>query len=188
MRREPPVGATFESVWALLQETAQLTQENARRQKETAQQMKETDRRLGDLGLRLGEATDYLMAPQLHKKFSAVGFNFNHFSRNHVLEDHKGQRLAEIDVFLENGEYAMAVEVKTRLTTKDVKDHVKRMEVLRGVTDEHNDKRRYMGAVAGVVVTQGVLAYALKNGFYVIVPSGETVDIAIPEGFAPRIW
>jgi hypothetical protein len=32
------------------------------------------------------------------------------------------------------------------------------------------------------------LRYALKNGFYVIVFSGETVDIEAPEGFEPRIW
>jgi hypothetical protein len=67
----------------------------------------------------------------------------------------------------------MAVKVKTRLSTRDVKDHVKRMEILRRVADEHDDKRRYLGAVAGAVVTPEVSAYALKNGFFVIVPLRE---------------
>jgi hypothetical protein len=97
-------------------------------------------------------------------------------------------RLAEVDILLENGEYALAVEVKTHLTTKDVKDHIKRMGILRRVADEHNDKRKYLGAVAGAVVDQVVTAYALKNGFYVITPSGKTVDIEAPDGFNPRIW
>ncbi|MDR2136469.1 MAG: YraN family protein, partial [Treponema sp.] len=99
-----------------------------------------------------------------------------------------GQRLAEIDILLENGEYVMAVEVKTRLSAKDVKDHAKRMETLRRVADEHGDRRGYLGAVAGMVVTQQVLDYAVKNGFYVIIPSGETVDIAVPGDFKPRLW
>jgi hypothetical protein len=56
------------------------------------------------------------------------------------------------------------------------------------VADERGDKRKYLGAVAGAVVTRTVTAYALKNGFYVIIPPGETVDIEAPEGFTPRIW
>jgi enamine deaminase RidA (YjgF/YER057c/UK114 family) len=113
---------------------------------------------------------------------------FNHLSRNHELEDQNKKRLAEVDVLLENGEYAMAVEVKTHLTTEDVKDHVKRMGILRRVADEHGDRRKYLGAVAGAVIDQEVSAYAAKSGFYVISPSGETVDIEIPEGFKARIW
>jgi hypothetical protein len=190
--QEPPEKATFEDVWALLQETGRLIREMGaktdRQMQETARQMKETDRKLGELGLRLGDVVEHIMSPKLHEKFEALGFSFNHNSRNHELHGPNKQRLAEIDVLLENGEYAMAVEVKTRLTSRDVKDHIKRMEILRGVADEHNDKRKYLGAVAGAVVTPEVLAYALKNGFYVIVPSGETVNIEAPDGFKPRTW
>ncbi|MDR0708800.1 MAG: hypothetical protein LBF77_01895 [Spirochaetaceae bacterium] len=148
----------------------------------------QTDRRLGELGLRLGDVMEHFMSPKLHEKFEALNFSFSRSSRNHEIKDQNKKRLAEVDVFLENGEYAMAVEVKTRLTSRDVKDHVKRMEILRKVADAHGDKRKYLGAVAGAVVTPEVIAYALKNGFYVIVPSGETVDIEAPDGFKPRIW
>jgi hypothetical protein len=200
--KEPPRGVTFEDVWAMMQETDREIKEllqsqketdrkmkaTDRQMKETDRKMKETDRKLGDLGLRLGEITEHLMSPKLHKKFETLGFSFNHISRDHGIRDHKDRRLAEIDVLLENGEYAMVVEVKTRPTVGDVKDHVKRMEVLRRVADEHGDRRKYLGALAGAVVNERVLAYALKNGFYVIIPSGETVDIEAPEGFSPRIW
>jgi hypothetical protein len=207
---EPPKGATFESVWALLQENArqqaeqqkeferwrkkneeefkQWREENARRKREIDQVVKETNLRLGRLGLSMGEISEHLMSPNLHQKFNALGFCFDRGSRNHELRDRGGQRLTEIDVLLENGEYVMAVEVKTRLTANDVKDHVKRMEILRRVADEHGDKRKYLGAVAGIAVTREVRNYAIKNGFYVIIPSGETVEIAIPGGFSPRIW
>jgi hypothetical protein len=81
-----------------------------------------------------------------------------------------------------------AGEVKTRLTREDVQDHVKRLEILRTVADAHKDKRKYLGAAAGAVIDQKVSAYALKTGFYVILPSGEAVEIEAPPGFNPRVW
>jgi hypothetical protein len=155
---------------------------------EAERSRKETDRKLGKLGIRLGEITEYFMSPKLHKRFEPLGFRFNRVSRNHELHDQKDCNLAEIDVLLENGDYVMAVEVKTRPNITDVKDHVKRMEMLRRVADEHGDRRKYLGALAGAVFSERVSAYALKNGFYVIVPSGDTVEIEAPEGFQPRIW
>lgn len=175
-----------------MQETERVMKERSaeidRQMKETAQRMKETDRLIGNLGSRLGEVIEHLMSPKLHEKFEELGLRFTRASRNHEIRDQNKNRLTEIDVFLENGEYAMAVEVKTRLATEDVKDHVKRLEILRKVADDHNDRRKYLGAVAGAVVDKRVSAYAQKAGFYVIIPSGETVDIEVPEGFKPRMW
>jgi hypothetical protein len=190
--REPPRGVTFEDVWAMFQETdrqiKEMRAETDRLMKETAQQMKETDRKIGKLGNSLGDVIEHLMSPKLHEKFKKLNFVFNRSSRDVEINDHDQKPLAEIDVFLENGEYALAVEVKTRLTTQDVKDHIKRMEILRRVADERSDKRKYLGAVAGASVNKNVLAYALKKGFYVIIPSGETVDIEVPDAGDLRIW
>jgi predicted RecB family endonuclease len=216
--QQAPKGLTFEAVWDLIQETGrQIKAMNAETDRQikamnaetdrriaarnaeterfikeltekTDRQFKETDRKIGKLGSRLGELVEHIMSPKLQKKFEKLGYRFNHLSRNHEIEDENRMPLAEIDVLLENGEYAMAVEVKTRLTTEDVKDHVKRMGILRRVADEHGDRRKYLGAVAGAVTDEEVQAYAVKNGFYLIIPSGETVDIEIPDGFEPRIW
>ncbi|MDR2247858.1 MAG: hypothetical protein LBE17_14505 [Treponema sp.] len=196
---ELPRGVTFEEAWAMIQETGRQLREMGaetdrrmketdRRIKETERQMKETDRKIGKLGNRLGDVIEHIMSPKLHEKFERLGFSFNRSSRNHELKDRNKNRLAEVDILLENGEQVMAVEVKTHLTTEDVRDHIKRMETLRRVADEHNDTRKYLGAVAGAIVDQEVLAYALKNGFYVITPSGETVDIAAPDRRSLRIW
>jgi len=81
----------------------------------------------------------------------------------------------------------MLVEVKTKPTTKDVKDHVKRLEKMRVYADLHGDKRTFLGSVAGVVATANVKEYALKQGFFVIEPSGETFNITPPDG-KPREW
>jgi predicted AAA+ superfamily ATPase len=163
-----------------------------RRIKETDRQLKklgiETDRRIGNLGNSLGDVIEHLMSPKLHKKFKNLGFIFDRSSRDVEIRDRNHQDLAEIDVFLENGDYAMAVEVKTRLTIPDIKEHLERMEILRQAADERKDQRKYLGAVAGASVNQNVLAYALKNGLYVIIPSGETVDIEAPGAAGPQIW
>jgi hypothetical protein len=44
-----------------------------------------------------------------------------------------------------------------------------------------------LGAVAGVAMTSQVKKYALKQGFYVIEPSGETFNIISPSG-KPKEW
>jgi hypothetical protein len=211
--QEPSRGAAFEDAWTMFKETERLIkemgletdrrmqetdrrmQETDRRMQETDRQMQETDRRMqetdrkiGKLSGRLGEIIEHLMSPKLHEKFEDLGYRFNHTSRNHEIKGADKKRLTEVDILLENGDYALAVEVKTRLSTEDVKDHVKRMEILRRVADDHGDGRKYLGAVAGAVIDGEVSAYALRNGFFVIIPSGETVDIETPEGFKPRIW
>jgi hypothetical protein len=33
-----------------------------------------------------------------------------------------------------------------------------------------------------------VKAYALKNGFFVLEPSGDTMKIDVPRGFKPKEW
>jgi hypothetical protein len=168
-----------------MQETDRMLKEMGA---ETDRRIQETGRLIGNLGNRLGEVIEHIMSPKLHEKFEDLGLRFTRTSRNHELKNRNKNKLAEIDILLENSEYAMAVEVKTRLTTEDIKDHVKRLEILRGVADEHNDTRKYLGAVAGAVVDQEVSDYARKTGFYVMISSGEAVDIEVPAEFKPHIW
>jgi hypothetical protein len=69
-----------------------------------------------------------------------------------------------------------------------VDEHVERMEKLRRYADEHGDRRKFLGAVAGAIVADNVKEYALRKGFYVIRQSGDTVIIENPEAFKPREW
>ena len=79
------------------------------------------------------------------------------------------------------------LEVKPKLTTEKVKEHIKRLEKMRKYADLHGDKRSFLGAVAGVVITTYAKKYALNQGFFVIEPSGETFNITSPEG-QPKEW
>lgn len=184
--REPPKGVTFEQVWAMFQETAQRQKETARQMEETDRLIekltKKTDKQLDDLGNRFGELAEHLLTPNITEKFRALGYAFTKACPNVEFFDEQRKVLTEVDVWLENEGFALAVEVKAYLRDKDVDDHVKRMEILRRYAEERRDQRKLLGAATGSIVRDS------ERGFYVIEPSGDTVKIDVPEGFSPRIW
>ena len=201
---DPP---SFETVWKALQETDRIVRGIAQRQEETAQQMKETDRqmkenakqmeerdrkmdeKLGKLGDRFGEMIEHMVMQSLVKKFRELGFVFTKANPRSIIDDEEHNILTEIDITLENGDKVMIVEVKSKPKTEDIKDHIKRMEKVKAHANLHNDSRKYLGAIAGMVFNKNAKDFALKNGFYVIEPSGEEFVITVPEGaYSPREW
>jgi hypothetical protein len=186
-----PKGLDFEQVWAALMETRERQEENARQMKESREdyerQIKELNKRFGDFTNRFGEVVEYMIAPNLRQKFRELGLNFPKANPNSDVSDFDNDIFLEIDVMLENGDKAMLVEVKTKPTTEHIQGHIERLEKMRKYADLHGDKRTFLGAVAGVVVTLNIKEYALKQGFFVIEPSGDTFNITPPKG-QPREW
>ncbi|MDR0655766.1 MAG: hypothetical protein LBG22_05570 [Treponema sp.] len=172
----------------IVQETALQMKETDRKKKETALQMKETDRKIGKLGSKLGDLIEEMIFPNILEKFNKAGYVFGKAAPNVRYRDSRGVYVAEVDILLENGDAALAVEVKTTLTDADIREHLVRMEKLRGYADEHQDKRKLLGAVAGAIASEEVKTFAIKSGFFVLEQSGDTVRISVPEGFKPREW
>ena len=86
-------------------------------------------------------------------QFNELGYTFTKQGPHVEFKDKDTRRvIAEADYFLEDGQYAMAVEVKTELNESDVDDHVERIGVIRRYFDERGDKRILVGAVAGGIV------------------------------------
>ena len=153
------------------------------------EQMKETDRRLGKLGNRLGEMVEYTIMPCLIEKFRKLGFIFTEAYPHAVIDDEENDIYAEIDITLKNGDKVMIVEVKNKLTIDDINEHIERMKKVRAHADLHNDKRIYLGAIGGIVINKNEKQFALRNGFYVVEPSGETFNITVPDGiYSPQEW
>jgi hypothetical protein len=147
------------------------------------------NKQLGKLGGRFGEMIEYMVLPNLVRKFRKLGFVFTKAYPEADIEDRENNIFAEIDITLENGDKVMLVEVKSKPKTEDVTEHIERMEKVRRHGDLHGDKRKYLGAIAGMVFSDNVKTFAMKNGFYVIQPSGETFIITVPEGeYSPREW
>ncbi|MDR0689336.1 MAG: hypothetical protein LBG08_03585 [Spirochaetaceae bacterium] len=198
---DPP---TFEKVWKMFQEMSretdrqfkEMSRETDRQFKETREQiaatgkqMKETDKRLGELTNRFGDMVEHMVVPNLLKRFKAEGFVFEMASRDLKVADEKNNIFLEVDVFLQNGDKVMVVEIKATPTVRDIADHVKRMEKLRRYAGLRGDSRKYLGAIAGVVVSDSVKNRALSSGFFVLVPSGDTFNIIKPEGkYRVREW
>jgi len=206
---------TFETVWAVLQDVAQRQRETDRIIKETDRQLKENadrlsremkesaerlnremkesaerlDKQLGNLGNRFGEMVEYMVVPNLLSKFHDLGFVFEKAYMDAQIKDKKNNIYTEVDITLENGDKVMIVEVKSKPTTEDITEHIERMRKVRAHADLHNDRRKYLGAVAGMVFNDNEKVFAMKCGFYVIEPSGETFTITAPEGeYSPKEW
>jgi len=178
-------------------------EEEARRQEEAEKRRKEFDewkremdrlvaennKQIGGLHRSFGELAEHLVAPGIAKRFNELGYHFDSIlPGGRRLLDTQGRTLTEIDIVLENGEYIVAVEVKTKPVEQDIEHHVKRLEILRKNRDKHGDKRKIRGAIAGAVFPQEVKKAAIKAGFYVLEQSGDTMKIDIPQGFVPKEW
>ena len=170
------------------QETDRLLKETDQLVKATARQMKKTDESIGKLGNRFGELAEHLVAPNIMEKFNERGYNFKGIAENQKIVNEQGQIIAEIDILLENGSYAVAVEVKAKPKITDIADFIGRLEILRRYKDENQDKRKIRGALAGAIFQQSVKDAAVKSGIYVIEQSGDTVKINVPGDFNPKEW
>jgi hypothetical protein len=186
---------SFDSVWALVKEVAENQKETDRIIKES---QKETDRilkeratelntQIGSLTNLFGDFTIGMVAPKLREKFMEFELIFPKASPNVVIDDNKNKISLEIDILLENGDKAMLVEVKTKLTAERINKHVERLEKMRKYADLHGDKRTFVGAVAGFAITDEVRKTALNLGFYLIEPDGEKFNITPPND-KPKEW
>jgi len=187
----PPTGEglTFEKVWAMFQETDRKFQETRLEIAETARISKENSKNIGGLNRSFGQLAEHLVAPGIVERFNELGFHFSYIVDGHIeILDEQRNVLAEVDILLENGEYAVAVEVKARPTIGDVKDHVKRLKILRGDRDKRGDRRKIRGAIAGAIFPKSVKEAAHEAGLYVLKQSGDTMRMELPEGFKPGEW
>jgi hypothetical protein len=207
---------SFESVWAAFQETDRIVRgvtesqketdrivrEAGRKQEEYAEYLKETERtlkaehqrqkddfnnRLGSLTNLFGDVTEAMIAPKICEKFEEFGLYFPKANPNSRINDRVNGISFEVDIMLENGEKAMLIEVKTKLTLERIDKHRERLEKMRKYANLHGDKRIFLGAVAGIVVTDEIRDYALSKGFYFIEYAGETFNITPPSG-KPKEW
>jgi hypothetical protein len=180
-------------------ETDRKFQETDRKFQETEAQMRETDRkmrevferfdklsrRFGDLGNRLGEFVEAMVEPALVDLFRARGLDVSEVHRR--VTSRRGGEAIEIDLLVVDGDTAVAVECKSRLTREEVERHVERMNKFKRLLPKYADMRVH-GAVAGMVVDEDAIQAAQAAGLWVLAPSGETVALKNDPGFAPRVW
>jgi hypothetical protein len=156
--------------------------------RETARVVKETNQSIGGLNNSFGELAEHLVAPGIEEKFNALGYHFKDTAENRKFKNDKGEVIAEIDILLENDDYSVAVEVKSKPKIADIDTFKRRLEVLRKYKDGIPDPRKIHGAIAGAIYEDKVKEAVLEAGFYVVEQSGDTMKINAPEGFKPTEW
>jgi hypothetical protein len=159
-------------------------------QREMVRTVDRVGKQMGHLNNRFGELAEHLVAPGIVRRFNELGYHFGDaiMGRLKILDKAGQNVLTEIDLLLENGEYSIAVEVKSRPVLKDIAHQEKRLKILREYKDKRKDGRKILGGIAGAVFPDEVKEAAIEAGLYVIEQSGDTMKINIPEGFKPREW
>ncbi|GHT10401.1 hypothetical protein AGMMS4956_01680 [Bacteroidia bacterium] len=199
--------ATPESVWAILQETAQLQKEYKERQEKDAAEARERwkkleefqakvsqdivnmGRNLGGLNNRIGEIMETLLAGRMWEKFKDYNYDFERaYQRVGIYNG--SARLTDVDILLSNGKYAMAVEVKNTLNRiADVDDHLDRMEKLMLYPPAEIKGKKVLGAMACGVLDTDVSDYAFNKGLFVMELTGDAADLTPPPAnFTPQEW
>jgi hypothetical protein len=201
--RQPVRGLTFEDVWAAILETDRQIKETGQQLKETDRQLKETDREVketgrivrelskevGGISNRLGEVAQCFFGSDLWRHFDGFEYEFQRLYPYLPLFNEKNEPLGDIDITLLNGEYAMAIEVKTRLKRKNVEYHVTRLEQIKEYPPDQYKGKKLLGGVAALMIDRDAKDLADELGVYVIEQSGDAVRLAPrPVWFKAREW
>ncbi|TRT87027.1 MAG: DUF3782 domain-containing protein [Microcystis aeruginosa Ma_AC_P_19900807_S299] len=174
------------------QELSQAQQELSQAQKETDKQIKETDKQInrvskqiGELGNRLGEFVEWQVRPAVVRLFQERGIDVHEFHPGiSVKRDNEG---LEIDLLVVNDTDAILVEVKSKLTQRDVDEHLQRLAKFKRLMPRFRDVKA-LGAVAAMIVPNEVASYGCRQGLFVLVQSGENVIILNDAEFTPQVW
>ena len=168
----------IEEIWEMFRETD-------RRFKETDRKLEETTKAIGELGNRLGQFVEYSIKPALVRLFRQRGIEVHEVHRD--VEGERNGVAAQVDLLVVDEDVCVVVEVKSKLTTEDVDNHVDRMGRFKRVFPRYDDARA-LGAVAAMVLPDDVAKYAYRRGFFVITSKGEDVVILNDEDFTPAEW
>ena len=177
--REP---ATFETVWASLQELSES-------QKETDRLMQETDRRLKKLDQlftsQWGALIESLVEGDLVNLLQGWNIPVRH-THSHSHGRRNGEHF-EFDILAVNGEQVVVVEVKTTLRPEDVNHFLRKLARFTVYEPEYHGKTIY-GAVAYLKASETAPVHAERQGLFVIRATGSSASIVNDEQFQPRAF
>ncbi|MBF0537519.1 MAG: DUF3782 domain-containing protein [Nitrospirae bacterium] len=151
----------------------------------TEKLVEQTNRAINNLTGKWGNFVVGLVLPATKKMFREKGIVLKNTFKS-AQSDEEGAKM-EIDILAVNGEYVVAIEVKSTLGVDDVKKHIERLGKFRLAFKEYAD-RQIIGAVAGIVIEEGVDSFAYHNGLFVIGQRGDSVKILNDDKFVPKSY
>ena len=184
----------------LRQESENQFQKTEQQLQKTAEQLEKTQKEIGNLGNNVGAMVENMIGEGIVEKFHALGFEVTSpVRRSHSFLNHKMGISGEFDLMLVDTDVIIIIEVKLNLGVSDVRHFLEQIEAYRRLIDSVGfvkppfthllPSTRFYGAVAGGVVDEKAMKFAHENGLFVIVQSGDAVDIvSTPEGFQAKHW
>ncbi|MBF0143126.1 MAG: DUF3782 domain-containing protein [Magnetococcales bacterium] len=169
-----------------IEKTSAQMRETDLRFKETDRKIQEVSRQIGNLGGKWGQFVGNLVAPNCRKVFAERGIPV-HEVHQRVKKRFDDGRNMEIDILVVNTDAVVLVEVKSTLTVRDIREHLDRLGWFKEFFPRYGDCR-VMGAVAGMASEEGAEEFARNQGLFVLVQSGETMELANEARFQPRVW
>ena len=178
---------------ARLKSETEREAERAERKKANAEfdkQLKALSANIGGVNNELGRWAEAFFGEDLWLSFNKLGYEF---TRGGPCSFKKNRKcFAEVDNYLQNGEYCMAIEVKSKVKKEHIDEHIER---LKKIGEYYRNKEnplglpKILGAIAGVVFSETLRQYAQDKGLFVILQSGEKVKI-LPKSknFKPAEW
>lgn len=173
---------TVQDILMLFKESERKSQES---QAAWDRRMQQLSKQIGRLSDDIGHFVENMVEPSLIRLFARRGI---------ILKDVAPRRRSrqpgaemEVDLLAVDDEYAVVVEVKTRLKQADVDEHLERLALFKRAFPVYHDKR-VLGAVAGMDVPDNVAQYAYRKGLFVLAQSGEIMELRNDDAFEPRAW
>ncbi len=163
---------------------AKLEKERLEREDE----LKKSNARMKKLEGNWGQFIESLVQPGLIDMFATRDINLRDIYSNILEYKADGQKLYEIDLFAIDGTYAVAVEVKTSLTSAYVDEHLERLQKIQE-QPPHNFKlesKTILGAIAGITVKGDSNKYAQRKGLFVLTQKGNLLEMLSPAH--PKEW
>jgi hypothetical protein len=156
-----------------------------RRMKELEKVAANTSREVAGLTTRWGQFVENLVEPGVVRLFQERGIQVKETARR--MTSNRLEAPMEIDIWAVDGDVAVAIEVKSRLSRGDVDGFLDTLSRFRLAFPHYGDYRIY-GAVAAIEIDRGVDRYAYQRGLWVIKQTGDTVTLANDLDFQPRSW
>lgn len=122
----------------------------------------------------VGHIVEGLLGPSGHKMFMDAGFPVDRYCKD-MYRKIKALNLAmEVDVLSYGEDLAIATEVKTNCTKKDIDTFLNKMKNFKEIFTEHS-KKEVIAAIAAVNFDQDAYEYAKKQGILIIHVKDNTV-------------
>lgn len=137
------------------------------------------------LSSRWGAFVENLVAPAALRLFQEQGFAVQEVYQR--VKSERGSQNLEIDILVVDDTVAVAIEVKSRLTQRNLRQFLKNLDRFKAAFPHYADYDLY-GAVAAIEVDGEVDRYAINQGLFLIQQSGESVKISNASSFIPRAW